>query len=72
MVLSASAFCQAIRQHWGIENSNHYVRDVTWGEDKSRIRTNPHLFAKLSSFALNILRHNQVDNVSLERFENAQ
>lgn len=70
-VLSAQEFCQAIRNHWGIENRNHYVRDVTMGEDKSRIRTNPHIFAKLRSFALNILRKNNVQNVSLELFENA-
>jgi predicted transposase YbfD/YdcC len=69
--LSAQQFCQAIRNHWGIENRNHYVRDVTMGEDKSRIRTNPHIFAKLRSFALNILRKNKVQNVSLELFENA-
>jgi len=70
IVLSAQEFCQAIRNHWGIENRNHYVRDVTMGEDKSRIRTNPHIFAKLRSFALNILRRNQVENVSLELFDN--
>jgi predicted transposase YbfD/YdcC len=70
IVLSAQAFCQAIRQHWGIENRNHHVRDVTLGEDRSRIRTNPHIFAKLRSFALNILRANQVQNVSLELFNN--
>ena len=70
IILSAPEFCQAIRNHWGIENSNHYVRDVTMGEDKSRIRTNPHIFAKLRSFALNILRRNNVENVSLELFEN--
>jgi predicted transposase YbfD/YdcC len=69
-LLSAQEFCQAIRNHWGIENRNHHVRDVTMGEDKSRIRTNPHIFAKLRSFALNILRKNKVDNVSLELFEN--
>jgi predicted transposase YbfD/YdcC len=69
-VLSAQEFCQAIRDHWGIENRNHYVRDVTMGEDKSRIRTNPHIFAKLRSFALNILRKNKVENVSLALFEN--
>jgi len=68
--LSAETFCQGIRNHWGIENSDHYVRDVTLGEDKSRIRTNPHIFAKLRSFALNILRANHVKNVSLELFEN--
>ena len=71
LALSAPQFCQAIRAHWAIENRNHYVRDVTLGEDKSRIRTNPHIFAKLRSFALNILRHNQVDNVSLELFDNS-
>lgn len=69
-ILSAQEFGQAIRQHWRIENSNHHVRDVTMGEDKSRIRTNPHIFAKLRSFALNILRRNKVQNVSLELFNN--
>jgi predicted transposase YbfD/YdcC len=69
-VLSAEMFCQAIRNHWGIENRNHYVRDVSLGEDRSRIRVNPHIFAKLRSFALNILRANQVSNVKLELFKN--
>ncbi|MBU0492903.1 MAG: ISAs1 family transposase [Chloroflexi bacterium] len=69
-VLDAEVFCQAIRRHWDIENGNHHVRDVTLGEDRSRIRDNPHLFAKLRSFALNILRANNVKNVSVELFEN--
>jgi predicted transposase YbfD/YdcC len=69
-VLSAEQFCVGIRDHWGIENRDHYVRDVTLGEDKSRIRTNPHIFGKLRSFALNILRANSVENVSLELFNN--
>jgi len=69
-ILDAETFCQAIRKHWDIENGDHYVRDVTLGEDKSRIRTNPHIFAKLRSFALNILRANHVENVSLALFEN--
>ena len=70
IILSAAEFCQAIRNHWGIENRNHYVRDVTLGEDRSRIRSNPHIFAKLRSFALNILRKNHVENISLELFSN--
>ena len=70
IILSAQEFCHAIRNHWGIENRNHYVRDVTLGEDKSRIRINPHIFAKLRSFALNILRTNKVENVNLALFEN--
>jgi len=70
IILDAQAFCRIIRNHWGIENRNHYVRDVTMGEDKSRIRINPHIFAKLRSFALNILRINHVQNVSLELYDN--
>lgn len=70
IILSAQEFCRAIRNHWGIENRDHHVRDVTMGEDKSRIRINPHIFAKLRSFALNILRKNEVENVSLELFGN--
>ena len=69
-VLSAQEFNAAIRNHWGIENRNHHVRDVTMNEDKSRIRINPHIFAKLRSFAINILRKNNVRNVSLELFSN--
>ena len=68
--LDAQTFCQAIRGHWGIENRNHHVRDVTLLEDKSRIRVNPHMIAKLRSFALNLLRKNEVENVSLELFDN--
>ncbi|MDM8544567.1 ISAs1 family transposase [Desulfococcaceae bacterium HSG9] len=69
-VLSAEEFNTAIRNHWRIENRNHHVRDVTMKEDESRIRTNPHIFEKLRSFAINIFRKNNVKNVSLELFNN--
>ncbi len=69
-VLSAQEFNRAIRDHQGIENRNHHVRDVTMKEDKSRIRIAPHIFARLRSFAINILRKNNVKNVSLELFDN--
>ena len=69
-VLSAQRFCEGIRGHWQIENGDHHVRDVTLAEDRSRIRSNPHIFAKLRSFALNILRVNHVDNVSQALFGN--
>jgi predicted transposase YbfD/YdcC len=68
--LDAKTFCQSIRNHWGIENKNHYVKDVTMLEDKSRIRINPNIFAKLRSFALNIIRANNVENVNLELYNN--
>lgn len=70
-LLSAQTFCQVIRNHWGIENRNHYVRDVTLGEDSSRIRINPAIFARLRSFALNILRFNHVSNISQALYQNA-
>jgi len=66
--LTAEVFCKTIRNHWGIENRNHYVRDVSMNEDKSRIRINPDIFARLKSFALNILRANKVANIADELY----
>src|SRR5664280_1218735 len=43
-------------QAWRIENKLHYTRDVTFREDASRIRKNPGVFARIRSFAYNILR----------------
>ncbi len=42
-------FWLAIRSHWGIENSLHWTLDVTFSEDKSRIRKDhsPENFALL-------------------------
>ncbi len=60
-----------VREHWHSENRNHYVRDVSLGEDASRIRTRPGIFARLRSFSLNILRFNKVKNVKAALFENA-
>ena len=62
--LSATAWGAAIRGHWAIENRNHYVRDVSCDEDKSRIRQNPGVMARARSFALNIMRKNGVTNVA--------
>ena len=47
-----------IRRHWAIENAVHHVRDVTQGEDASRIRTGsgPQVMAALRNTALNLAR----------------
>lgn len=49
---------QSIRSHWGIENSLHYVLDVTFNQDNSRIRTGnaTENFGILRHVAMNILR----------------
>ena len=62
--LTASVWAAAIRGHWSIENRNHYVRDVSCDEDRSRIRNNPGIIARARSFALNILRTNGTTNVA--------
>ena len=69
--LEARACAAAVRGHWGIENRNHHVRDRTLGEDASRIRHKPGVFARLRSFALNILRGHGVANVSEALYANA-
>ena len=49
---------QHIRGHWGIENRQHWVLDVTFAEDRSRIRqgTAPEISAAFRRMALNILQ----------------
>jgi hypothetical protein len=64
IVLPAAVCARAIRDHWSIENRSHYVRDGSFAEDASRIRCNPGIFARLRSFAANILRFNHVRNIT--------
>ena len=56
--LSGPRFAQAVRGHWGIENSLHWVLDVTFNEDQSRTR-NRHMADNLSwlrRFAISLLK----------------
>ena len=57
-ITSAESFAQAARDHWGIENSLHWVLDITFREDDCRVRKDqaPHNFASLRKFALALLR----------------
>lgn len=54
----ATRLLNAIRAHWGIENSLHWVLDVTFGEDDCRARKDhaPQNLATLRKLALNLLR----------------
>lgn len=52
---------QAVRSHWGIENSLHWVLDVAFREDQSRIRKDhaPANFAMMRQIAVNLLKREQ-------------
>ena len=62
----AERLLEIARGHWSIENKVHYVRDVTFNEDSSRIRTGngAHAMAIMKNFAINILRASGVKNIS--------
>lgn len=57
---------QVWRGHWQIENSLHYVRDVTLGEDACQVRADhaPANLAACRNAALNLLRQAGVTNVA--------
>ena len=46
-----------IRGQWSIENSLHWVRDVTFDEDRSQIRTGsePRVFASIRNLVISLL-----------------
>jgi predicted transposase YbfD/YdcC len=56
--LSAERFGQVVRQHWTIENSLHWVLDVTMQEDRARQRKDhgPENLALLRKLSLNVAR----------------
>jgi predicted transposase YbfD/YdcC len=70
---SAKKFAEAVRKHWGIE-SMHWSLDVTFSEDKSRVRKDfgPENLAMLKRIALNMLKKVQSvkkTSLKLKRFQ---
>lgn len=51
---------ELVRGHWCIENRLHYVRDFTFDEDRSQVRTGagPRVMASLRNLAISLLRLN--------------
>jgi predicted transposase YbfD/YdcC len=66
---SATAFVAMIRQHWDIENKLHWSLDVTFNEDRCRIRKEyaPENVAAVRHIALNLLRQEHVHQISLRQ-----
>ena len=54
------------RGHWAIENKSHYVRDFTFDEDRSKVRTKsgPRTMATLRNFAISLLRLMGYSNIA--------
>lgn len=65
----ALKIARAIRSHWGIENQLHWVLDVTFGEDASRIRTahSPENFALMRRMAISLLNQETSTKRSLKQ-----
>ena len=64
--LTAEAAANAVRGHWGIENRLHWVLDVVFDEDQSRLRTGhgARNVAVVRHFAINLVRQAK-DNKSI-------
>lgn len=66
-VTDLERFADTVRGHWAIENSQHWVLDVQFGEDAHRARKDhsPTNLALVRRMALNVIRHNGPSQHSL-------
>jgi predicted transposase YbfD/YdcC len=66
LAMGVKQFARAVRGHWGIENTCHWVLDMTYREDESRIRDKAlrENFAWINRFTLSLLKQHP-DRASL-------
>jgi predicted transposase YbfD/YdcC len=72
---SPARLLELVRRHWAIENEAHYPRDVTFHEDRCRLRTGraAHVMATLNNLVLGLIRLRKFDFVpQARRFFNAR
>ncbi len=65
---------KAIRSHWGIENSLHWVLDVTFSEDHSRIRmgNGPENMTLLRRLCVNLIKRDKAKgSINMKRYRAA-
>jgi predicted transposase YbfD/YdcC len=70
LAVSVKKFAHAVRSHWGIENGCHWILDLTYREDESRIRYKNlrENIAWLNRFTLSLLKqHPQRDSIAMKR-----
>jgi predicted transposase YbfD/YdcC len=67
--LSVKRFAEAVRGHWGIENSLHWTLDVTFDEDQSRISKDhgAENIGLLRRIAVSLLKHHRGDKHSIRQ-----
>jgi len=64
---STDQLFRLVNGHWSIENGLHWVRDVTFGEDLSQVRTGtlPRILATLRNLAIGIIRHTTYRSINI-------
>ena len=70
LAMGVKRFANAVRSHWGIENSCHWCLDITYREDESRIREKRlrENVAWINRFTLSLLKqHSNKKSVAVNR-----
>ena len=69
LALDAKKAASVVRQHWAVENKLHWVLDVSFREDESRIRRNngAEVMSTLRRLTLNLLKANTTCKASMKR-----
>jgi len=64
--VSPAQLADYVRGHWGIENRLHWVRDVTFDEDRSQVRAGnaAHVMASLRNLAISVHRLAGATNIA--------